>query len=602
MAEPADGHRRALVSVKVAGNPLAEATLRALAEVRVEQSLHVPDAFTLRFNDHDLSLLGGTKFDLGVEVEVGIDVKGVVTRLMTGEVTALCAELDGLHQQQFVVTGLDRRHRLARGVKVRTFVNQTDGAAISTIAKEHGLRVSSDPTSGVHEYLLQCGTDYEFVAERARVCGFDWWVQEQTLYFKRPVARGSPPQVTWGSGLRRFKLRLSSAESASEAVVHGWNPATQQALVGTAAMSGASGAGVDLATDAALVKDRVGKGPQKFPAKRFAWGAPVKDQNEAKALARSLAQRATSEQAVAKGETLGDPALRPGVSVRIKGLADPLCGTYLLTRVEHILGDGLPYVTRFESGGERDHTLVDLLGGHQRATGAALPPTLGSSLVVGVVTNTTDPDKLGRVKVKFPGLAESDESAWARVVSTGAGGGRGLQVVPDVNDEVLVGFEHGDLGRPLVLGGLWSAKNAHPEHTTGGAKGGAVWQTKAGHLMAMSDGESPAERYVRLALHTGKTALRLGEDESSLAVEKDLAVTGEAAITVGAKKDVTIEANTITLKARNKLVLEGKAGVEIKSTGPVQVQGVNVELKGQAKVAVEGGAMAELKGGIVKIN
>src|SRR5438067_10830147 len=602
MPERADGHRRALVSVKVAGSLLSDATLRALTEVRVEQSLHVPDSFTLRFNDHDLSLLGGTKFDLGTEVEVGIDVKGVVTRLMTGEVTALCAELDGLHQQQFVVTGLDRRHRLARGVKVRTFVNQTDGAAIRTIATEHGLRVSGDATPGVHEYLLQCGTDYEFVAERARVGGCDWWVQEPTLYFKRPVGAGSPPEVTWGSGLGRFKLRLSSAESASEAVVHGWNPATQEALVGTAAMSGAGGAGVDLATDAALVKNRVGKGPQKFPAKRFAWGAPVKDQTEATALARSLAQRATSEQAVAKGETLGNPALRPGVSIGIKGLADSLCGTYLLTRVEHILGDGQPYVTRFESGGGQDHTLVDLLGGHGRGTGAALHPTLGSSLVIGVVTNNTDPDKLGRVKVKFPGVAAGDESAWARVVSTGAGGGRGLQVVPDVNDEVLVGFEHGDVARPLVLGGLWSAKNAHPNHTTSGAKGGAVWQTRAGHVMAMSDGESAAERYVRIALHTGKTSLRLGEDASSLAVEKDLAVTGEAAITIGAKKDVTIEATTINLKARNKLVLEGKAGVEIKSSGPVQVQGVNVELKGQAKVAVEGGAMAELKGGIVKIN
>src|SRR5256714_6131561 len=262
MPERTDGHRRALVSVKVAGSPLSDATLRALTEVRVEQSLHVPDSFTLRFNDHDLSLLGGTKFDLGVEVEVGIDVTGVVTRLMTGEVTALCAELEGLHQQQFVVTGLDRRHRLARGVKVRTFVNQTDGAAIGTIAREHGLRVSSDSTPGVHEYLLQCGTDYEFVAERARMCGFDWWVQEQTLYFKRPTAGGAAPQVTWGSGLRRFKLRLSSAESAFQGVVPGWDPATQEALVGTAALSRTSRPGIDLATDAALVKSRVGKGPK----------------------------------------------------------------------------------------------------------------------------------------------------------------------------------------------------------------------------------------------------------------------------------------------------------------------------------------------------
>jgi uncharacterized protein involved in type VI secretion and phage assembly len=166
---------------------------------------------------------------------------------------------------------------------------------------------------------------------------------------------------------------------------------------------------------------------------------------------------------------------------------------------------------------------------------------------------------------------------------------------------VLVGFEHGDVRRPLVLGGLWSAKNAHPEHTTGGAKGGAVWQTKAGHLLAMSDGDQPAERYVRLALHTGKTSLRLGEDKSSLATEQDLAVTGDAAITIGAGKDMTIEANTITLKARNKLVLQGVT-VELKASGPLQMQGATVELKGQGKVAIEGGAMAELKGGIVKIN
>ncbi|HEY3240421.1 MAG TPA: phage baseplate assembly protein V, partial [Acidimicrobiia bacterium] len=442
MPERPDEHRRALVSIKVNGSALKDATLAALTEVRVEQSLHVPDAFTLRFNDHDLELVGATTFDLGAEIEVAVDTRGAVTRLVTGEVTGLCAELDGLDQQQFVVTGLDRRHRLARGVKVRTFVNQTDGNAVTKVAQQHGLRVSADPTPGLHEYLLQCGSDYEFVSERARACGFDWWVQDRTLYFKRPNPSGTPPTVAWGSGLRRFRLRVSSAESATEAVVRGWNPVSQQALVASTPMGGAGGAGVDLATDAPLVTGRIGKGPKSFPAKRLAWGAVVKDAGEAKALATALAQRATSEQAVARGETLGDPALRPGVSVRIEGLADALCGTYLLTRVEHILSGSQPYVTRFESGGEADHTLVDLLGGNHRTAGAPSPAVVGSSLVVGVVTNNKDPDKLGRVKVKFPGLADSEESAWARAVSVGAGAKRGLQVVPDVNDEVLIGFEH----------------------------------------------------------------------------------------------------------------------------------------------------------------
>jgi uncharacterized protein involved in type VI secretion and phage assembly len=599
----ADEYRRGLVSIRVGGVPLSEAMLQSLAEVRVEQSLHVPDAFTLRFDDHDLELLDAEVFDLGVEVEVGIDVDGVVVRLMSGEVTALSADLDGLRQQQFVVTGLDRRHRLARGVKVRTFVNQTDADAVRTIATQHGLADDVDATAGVHEYLLQCSTDFEFLCERARLCGFEWWVDGRTLSFKRPAAGGVAPTVTWREDLRRFRLRLSSAESASGAEVRGWDPATQQALVGTSSMKEAQGPGVDLFTDATLVTQRIGNAPASFPATRFAWGAPVKDAAEAQGLATALARRATSEQAVARGEALGNPFLRPGVSVNVKGLADSLCGTYLLTRVEHVLRADDPYLTRFESGGAQDHTLVDLLGASRPPASVLAHSGLSASLVVGVVTNNTDPDKLGRVKVKFPGLTDTDESAWARVVSTGAGSARGLQVIPDVGDEVLVGFEHGDLTRPLVLGGLWSSRNAHPNHATSGAKAGAVWQTKAGHLMTMSDGASPAESYVRLALQTGKTTLRLGEDKSSLDVEKDLTVSGEAAITISARQDVAIEANTITLKARQKLVLEGQTGVEINSSGgPVKVTGMTAELKGQTTVTVEGGAMAQIKGGMVKIN
>ncbi|HEY4410960.1 MAG TPA: VgrG-related protein, partial [Acidimicrobiia bacterium] len=454
MPERPDQHRRALVSIKVEGKPLSDAVLLALTEVRVDQSLHVPDTFTLRFNDHDLTILGGATFDLGAEVDIGIDSHGVVTSLMSGEVTSLSAELDGMHQQQFVVTGLDRRHRLSRGVKVRTFTKSKDNDVVSKIAQEYGLRVDADATSGQHEYLLQCGTDYEFIAERARYCGFHWWVSDRTLYFKKPEAKRATRTVTWGSGLRRFRLRLSSTESAKTATVRGWDPVSQQALVGTSAMAGASGGGVELATDAPLITKKVGKGASSFAAERFAWGTPVKDTHEANGLATALAQRATAEQAIAKGETLGDPDLRPGAAVKIEGLAESLCGTYQLTRVEHVLAAGQPYLTRFESGGAHDHGLVDLLGGGQRPSGGVSPPLLGSSLVVGIVTNNNDPDKLGRVKVKFPTLTDKEESDWARVVSTGAGSSRGLQIIPDVNDEVLVGFEHGDVTRPLVLGGL----------------------------------------------------------------------------------------------------------------------------------------------------
>ncbi len=83
-------------------------------------------------------------------------------------------------------------------------------------------------------------------------------------------------------------------------------------------------------------------------------------------------------------------------------------------------------------------------------------------VVVGIVTNNQDPDKLGRVKVKFPWLSDGEESYWARVAVPMAGAARGTYVLPDVEDEVLVAFDRGDMAVPYIIGGLWNGKDKPP--------------------------------------------------------------------------------------------------------------------------------------------
>src|SRR5687768_7153196 len=80
-------------------------------------------------------------------------------------------------------------------------------------------------------------------------------------------------------------------------------------------------------------------------------------------------------------------------------------------------------------------------------------------VVIGIITNNKDPDKLGRVKVKFPWLSDTDESFWARTATPMAGNQRGMYFLPEVDDEVLVAFEHGDLRFPYIIGALWNGKD-----------------------------------------------------------------------------------------------------------------------------------------------
>lgn len=186
-------------------------------------------------------------------------------------------------------------------------------------------------------------------------------------------------------------------------------------------------------------------------------------------------------------------------------------------------------------------------------------------LVVGVVTNNQDPDKLGRVKVRFPWLSEKDESNWARVLTPMAGKDRGLYVLPEVDDEVLVGFEHGQVEFPYVLGALWNGKDKAPETNDDGKNNKRTLKSRSGHTIRLDDTD-------------GKEKIEILDAKGKQSIVLD---TASNTITIKADKDVVIQAGG-TLK------LSGN-GVEIKSTKGAKLEASsNVEVKSSAQVNVKG--------------
>lgn len=187
-------------------------------------------------------------------------------------------------------------------------------------------------------------------------------------------------------------------------------------------------------------------------------------------------------------------------------------------------------------------------------------------VTVGVVTNNQDPDGLGRVKVKFPWLSDDVESHWARVVTPMAGNDRGLFFLPEVDDEVLVAFEHGSPEFPYVLGALWNGKDKAPESNDDGENNMRTIKSRSGHVVRLDDTDG-----------SEKIEIVDGSGANSIVIS-----TADNTITITADADITIESGS------GKLILSGN-GIEIKSQADLKVEaGANMDLKASGQLNIKG--------------
>jgi phage protein D len=411
----------------------------------------------LRFRDPDLRALDDGGLRIGSPVKVALNGLGDPRPavLFDGEVTALEYEYDA-RGSAVVARCHDALHRLTRGRRTRSWTATDDAAVARAVLSGAGLVPGTVEGAELrHEHVAQLDvSDWDFLSARARDAGRVLVLSDGKAHLRaRPTtASGTPVPLVVGEGLERLRVRVTGAGQVPAVSVGGWDPATQRPVAaqsrpqGSAARSGVPHAGLHT----------------PFAAPPMHGGSAVLATTaEAAAHAKGLATRLSDVHAELEGVCGGDPRLLPGVPVRIAGTGPAHDGTYVLTRVQHV-SDRDGYRTRVECGGGEDRTLRGLAGGAGRTapTGGGNRPLPG--VTVGVVTDVKDPTRAGRVKVSFPWLSGEYATGWARVAAPGAGADRGVAWLPEVNDEVLVAFAHGDTRAPYVLGGLWSGRSAPP--------------------------------------------------------------------------------------------------------------------------------------------
>ncbi len=573
--------------IKLNGVFLAQNILDYLITVKIERGLAMPGRATLRFDDPGYNVSTGGGFTPGARVEFATGD----ALLFAGEVTGVSLE-NRRQSIDFVVTIDDLAYRMALGTKVRTFTKSSVGEVVNKIVGEYGLRAQLQSTPGQIPYLMQAGSDLDFLSQLADQVGFDWWVEDRTFNFSAPKM-ASPVALTLGDQLTEFDVRTTTLHPG-ETTITGWWAGQKQEVSGTAALTMAQ-----LKPTADLVSPFVTSAKLNGFSKLTYAGASPANQQDANNIADRLAQQWVSQAVTARGVTLANAAIKPGTSVAIAS-AGPASGTYYVSEVQHSYSRN-GFQTRFTAGDRRPSALVDNLGGTAGSGG------LGSALVIGIVSSVggTEANSEGTVKVKYPSLGGSVDSNWARVATIGGGAKRGMTFLPEVNDEVLVGFQGGDLRQPVVLGGLFNNKDTAIDF---GVKSGVVQRrritSRLGHFIEFGDDTADDQQHIGLTLAGGKHILKLGKKGLEGTVPQGVPVkiqAGNSSIQVTDNGDITLEGGKITLKARTDIELSA-VNVVLKGQAKVEASGAQIAIKANAQAEVSAGGQVTIKGAMVMIN
>lgn len=544
------------IEITVDGVPLSLEAMGDLVDVIVDNSLHLPDMFIIRMHDDEFVLADQQTFKLGasVAIKLPLDEETETThQVIVGEVTAVeMAFLENL-TTMLVVRGYDYRHRLMRDPKTRVFIQMTDSDIVQKIGGEAGLSVTAEATDEVYEHVFQINqTDLDFLWERAIRNGYELVLEEKALFFRKPKGERATLDLEWGRNLRSFHPRISLHDQASEVIVKGWDPLGKKVILGRATSS-------ESAPQIGMSQNGVQAISSAFAnVKQVTVTHPINSQRDADRLAQALLDTLNADFVTAEGVAVGNPGFVAGAKITLKNVARLFEGTYVVTTTRHqYTPEG--YETHFTVEGNRPTHMLDWLhagDSHKTING----DQAWRGVYLGIVTNNEDPQNMGRVKVKYPWLDDELESFWARTVHVGAGADRGLQWLPEINDEVLIAFEQGDFNRPYILGNVWNGVDAPPTPVSQMVQGGKVqvrtWKTRAGHTLLFVDGES--EQYIEIRDATGTNTIKLDAKKRALSLD-----------TQGTMKIEVV--SDLEIKSNGNITIEAGANVNIKGGGMINL-------------------------------
>lgn len=516
----------------------------------------------------------GKDFVPGSEVEIKVGYNSKTEMLFKGMIIRHGVKVNAGERAQLVLHCQDKAVKMTVGKKVKAFAKQTDSAIIDAVIDDHGL--SKDVASTTYEYaqLLQSGaTDWDFMVTRAEANGLIAYAEGGKVFVEKPLASGSADlKVSYDNDVFDFEAEIDAGYQFPSVTASGWDFA--------------SGEFINVKSSEPTINkqgDITGKKlAEVIGAKDNAvqFTGPM-ESAELKGIAEGILLRSRLSALRGRVSFFGNAMPKLNTLIDLEGFGTRFNGSALISSIRHIISEG---EWKTETGFGLSPEFFSEK--HPEATGGhgMLPSVNG--LQNGIVKQIhKDPNSEHRILITLPVLGTD---IWARQAGAYATNGKGNFFFPEVGDEVIVGFLNDDPRYAIILGSVYSSKNA-PPYTADEKNTIKAIVTKNELKIEMND-----EDKVLTISTPGGNIFTLSDKDKSITIEdqnNNSLVMDSGGITLKSDKDITLDAG-------GKISLKAKQNIDAASAGgDVSLKGNNVNGDGKIGVKMKGGASAELSAG-----
>lgn len=522
----------------------------------------------------------------GVSVEIKVGYKSNNKNIFEGVIIGHRLRSQPGESPQLQLRCESKAAKLTVGRRTLAFVDKKDSEIMSSVLANAGLNKDVDATAFIHPSMVQNRiTDWSFLVSRAAANGMIVYTENGKVMVKKPDVKGSAVlTLNYKQDVFSFDGEVNAGWQFDGAKTTGWDFSAGEPTEGEATEPTVNKQGNISGKKLAAVLEA---GPMTHRTTTPLSDAQLKSHADSMLLqVRLAAQRG-------RVTFFGNASPKLNSLIELKGFGGRFNGDALITKVRHTVREG---TWRTEVGYGLPPDWQASLTGSTNA--ASIVPAITGLQNGTVVKITEDPDNQQRIQVDVPMLGER---VWARQASIYATSEQGAFFLPEVGDEVVLGFLDEDPRFGVILGSLAGPQHK-PAYVADEKNTIKAFSTKGALKIEMND-----EDKVFTISTPGENTVVLSDKDKSIILtdqHKNTVTMNDQGITLKSGKDIVIDAvGKISLKA-------GQAIDVSSSGGDVSLKGLNVKGEGQVGMSMKGGATAEfsasgnttLKGAMVMIN